>query len=193
MFTGIISHLGTVKEIKADGLAILAQPNLVKQLKTGASIAVNGVCLTVTKIKLGKIFSLDIMSETWQKTMLADLAVGDKVNLELAMGITDRFDGHVVQGHGDDVARIKSLKKIGNSHEFNFSAPKNITGYLVSKGSIAINGISLTLVKVSRAGFSVSLIPHTFKNTNLASAKVGERVNIEIDILAKYIKTFLRH
>ncbi len=191
MFTGIISHLGRLKEVKQSRYTFLAPKSLLKKLKKGGSIAVNGVCLTV--VSLGKTtFSVDVMPETIKKTSLGDLRPGDYVNLERPVSASGLFEGHIVLGHIDQTGTIASIKKEGNSRIFRFKAPPSVLKYLVNKDSVAINGISLTVIKTEKNSFTVGIIPHTWKKTMLRFAKPGDRVNIEVDVLAKHIKKFLK-
>ena len=187
MFTGIISHLGKVKSFQNNQLLVKADRSLIKQVKNGDSVAVNGVCLTVID-KRADLFQVEVMPETLKRTALGGLKSGDIVNLELAMKAADRFAGHIVQGHIDGVATVKSIKQKGNSRLFTFEVPKQLGRYIVEKGSIAVNGISLTVIDASNKTFTVGIIPYTWRHTMLSSAKVGDRVNIEVDILAKYLE-----
>ena len=187
MFTGIISHIGKVKSFQNNQLLVKADRSLIKQVKNGDSVAVNGVCLTVID-KRADLFQVEVMLETLKRTALGGLKSGDIVNLELAMKAADRFAGHIVQGHIDGVATVKSIKQKGNSRLFTFEVPKQLGRYIVEKGSIAVNGISLTVIDASNKTFTVGIIPYTWRHTMLSSAKVGDRVNIEVDILAKYLE-----
>jgi len=187
MFTGIISHIGKVKSFQNNQLLVKADRSLIKQVKNGDSVAVNGVCLTVID-KRADLFQVEVMPETLKRTALGGLKSGDIVNLELAMKAADRFAGHIVQGHIDGVATVKSIKQKGNSRLFTFEVPKQLGRYIVEKGSIAVNGISLTVIDANDRIFSVGIIPYTWRHTMLSSAKVGDRVNIEVDILAKYLE-----
>ena len=191
MFTGIISHIGKVKSFQNNQLLVKADRSLIKQVKNGDSVAVNGVCLTVID-KRADLFQVEVMPETLKRTALGGLKSGDIVNLELAMKAADRFAGHIVQGHIDGVATVKSIKQKGNSRLFTFEVPKQLGRYIVEKGSIAVNGISLTVIDASNKTFTVGIIPYTWKHTMLSQAKVGDRVNIEVDILAKYIDKLAR-
>jgi len=187
MFTGIISYIGKVKSFQNSQLLVKADRSLIKQVKNGDSVAVNGVCLTVID-KRADLFQVEVMPETLKRTALGGLKSGDIVNLELAMKAADRFAGHIVQGHIDGVATVKSIKQKGNSRLFTFEVPKQLGRYIVEKGSIAVNGISLTVIDASNKTFTVGIIPYTWRHTMLSSAKVGDRVNIEVDILAKYLE-----
>ena len=160
---------------------------MIKQVKNGDSVAVNGVCLTVID-KRADLFQVEVMPETLKRTALGGLKSGDIVNLELAMKAADRFAGHIVQGHIDGVATVKSIKQKGNSRLFTFEVPKQLGRYIVEKGSVAVNGISLTVIDTNNKTFTVGIIPYTWRHTMLSSAKVGDRVNIEVDILAKYLE-----
>jgi len=187
MFTGIISNLGEIKSFQNSLITVKADRSLIKQVKNGDSVAVNGGCLTVID-KRADLFQVEVMPETLKRTALGGLKSGDIVNLELAMKAADRFAGHIVQGHIDGVATVKSIKQKGNSRLFTFEVPKQLGRYIVEKGSIAVNGISLTVIDASNKTFTVGIIPYTWRHTMLSSAKVGDRVNIEVDILAKYLE-----
>jgi riboflavin synthase len=191
MFTGIIENQGIVEKKSASSLKIKAHHKLIKQLNLGVSISVNGACLTVRKIPSKTSFEADVMPETFKKTMLGKLTAGSIVNLELPLKANGRFGGHIVQGHVDGTATVKTIKQQGNSRIINFIAPKKLLEFMVEKGSVAINGISLTLIEVTDKSFSVGIIPHTWENTMLKSLKVKDEVNIELDILAKYINKLL--
>lgn len=193
MFTGIISHLGRVKKTKSFGLEIEADRKLESHLKKGASVAINGVCLTVKANSKNNIFNVDIMPETFKKTALASLKAGDLVNLELPLTVGDEFAGHIVQGHVDGVGEVLEIKREGNSRVFKFEIPPELAKYIVPKGSIAINGISLTVIKAEGAGFKVGIIPHTWENTMIKNLKDGDKVNIEVDILAKYVEKIIKN
>ncbi len=188
MFTGIISHLGISKKILEKGLLIEAPRDLVEKLSKGSSIAINGVCLTVVKILNKRSFAVDVMPETRKKTSLNTLAEGEFVNLELPMGINSRFDGHVVYGHVDGVGEITKVEQDKSSYILEVKVPKSLTNYMVEKGAVALNGISLTLIDVGSDFFTTGIIPYTFKNTVLKNAETGDLVNIEVDIFAKYIR-----
>lgn len=193
MFTGIIEHQGLIRKKTASCLQIEAKAILVGQLALGLSISVNGVCLTVSQRPTQTTFAVDVMPETLRKTMLGSLKLNSLVNLELPLKVTDRLAGHLVQGHIDGTAAIKNIKPLGNSYIFTFAAPKKLLKYLAVKGSVAINGISLTLIKVTVDGFTVGIIPHTWKQTMLKDVKAGDLVNVEVDILAKYTYKFIQH
>lgn len=193
MFTGIIEEIGTVVAVqKGSGsgrLSIKAALVLVGT-KLGDSIAVNGVCLTVADLSRNS-FSADVMNETLRRSGLGELAVGGSVNLERAMPLNGRFGGHIVSGHIDGTGRIVKKERDDNAVWVTVSAPESIMKYIVEKGSIAIDGISLTVAGVTETSFTVSLIPHTGKNTTLLDKQPGEAVNLENDIVGKYIERFM--
>lgn len=187
MFTGLIEKTSKVEEISITsiGAKIVFSADF-DDVKTGDSIAVNGACLSITEIK-GNKFSADIMKETLNLTNLKFLKKGDIVNLERAMGVNSRFQGHIVSGHIDTTATVKNIIEDGFAKRISFNCN---TDLIVKKGSIAINGVSLTVTYVTNNDFEVSLIPETIKNTNLSALKIGDVVNIEYDILGKYIQKF---
>lgn len=190
MFTGIIEELGTVKSIeRADEHARLTITCKAfgADVKIGESIAVNGVCLTVVQRK-GVSVSFDAVYETLRKTALGHLAVGDSVNLERPLPVGGRFGGHFVQGHVDGTGSIASIRQIDNSYLIFIDIPRDLMRYIVKKGSIAVDGISLTVVDAEDKTFSVSIIPHTWDATNLSGKHAGDPVNIETDIIAKYVE-----
>ena len=193
MFTGIIEELGVVKNIKllSDSAELNIQANKVLEgTKIGDSIAVNGVCLTVIHSSVRE-FTADVMSETLAKTSLAQLKPGSKVNLERALQLSTRLGGHLVSGHVDGVGTIKRITSAGIASVFEISIVPPLIPYILPKGSISIDGISLTVVQVDSNSFSVSLIPHTFAQTTLGFKKVGDKVNLETDIIGKYVASFL--
>lgn len=192
MFTGIISHLGKVKEKTASKLVITTSTDLLSQLSLGMSVAVDGICLTVVALDETS-FSIDFMPETAEKTNIQKLKLSDEVNLELPATPTTLLAGHVVQGHVDGVGEIKAIKADGNSHIFTFGINENLSKYLIDKGSITVNGISLTVISVEKDFFTVGIIPHTWENTMLHNANVGDLVNLEVDALAKYIEKLIKH
>ena len=192
MFTGLTEKTAEIKSFSQNpnGAVISIKCDFYNDVKIGDSIAVNGACLTVTKIKDG-ILSFEISKETLSVANFDGYKNGKTVNLERAMKAESRFDGHIVSGHIDGIAVIKDIIKDGFSYKFNFETSKDITKYIVKKGSVTINGISLTVVDVSENEFSVEIIPHTLEQTNLKTAIIGDKVNIETDILARYIEKFL--
>ena len=193
MFTGLIAELGTVERL-AEGstscqLTVRAQ-KILPGVKIGDSIAVNGVCLTVVHLQ-GNRFTADVMPETVRRTTLRQLQPGDRVNLEKALRPTDGLDGHIVQGHVEGVGTIREIAPEGNALVYHIETPKELLRYIVEKGSVAIDGISLTVTETDETGFSVSLIPHTAKMTTLGYKSVGDSVNLETDILARYVEKML--
>lgn len=190
MFTGIITELGKLEVIEKNCFTFSAQKSLINKLKKGESTAINGVCLTVIKKEKNR-FSVEVMPETRKRTMLGELHLGNYVNLELPLSPNSFFSGHIVQGHIDGTAKIVSIVKKKNSWIFKFKTRKNLSKYLIEKGSIAVNGISLTIIETKKDFFTAGIIPHTWKNTMLKYSKVGDKVNIEIDVIAKYVKKFI--
>ena len=192
MFTGIVEGIGTVNKISKitkNRSAIEMTIDLGKQvkgLKIGQSVALNGVCLTATKLSKSKCI-FEMIEETTKKTDLGNLKVGSVVNIERSLKAGDRLEGHFVLGHVDGVGKIKKILKKPKEVQIHFEVPKNLAKYVVKKGSIAIDGISLTVVDIKKTLASVSLIPHTIEITNFHTKKVGDKVNIETDILGKYI------
>lgn len=188
MFTGIVEEIGVVKAISSGSVTVRSKL-VLDGAKPGDSIAVNGACLTVIAID-GDGFSVEIMPETKRLTNIGGLHVGDCVNLERAMPAMGRFGGHFVQGHVDAVGKIASIEKEGEAHILTINLPEEIAVYLVKKGFIAVNGVSLTIISCSRSQFSVSLVGFTKQHTNLGTIRQGMLVNLEIDIIAKYIEKF---
>ena len=189
MFTGIVGQLGTIKAIRRQKNLIVMDVDagaLAKGIKPGDSVAVNGGCLTATARK-GQVVSFDLMKETIEKTSLKNLHAGDGVNLELALKADSRFGGHFVTGHVDETGTIKSIERQANWVALTISASKAIRKYLVPKGSVTIDGISLTVGCIGKTDFTVFLIPYTLKVTSLAAKKAGDLVNVETDLLAKYL------
>ena len=188
MFTGIVEEQGIVEAlIKARNLytLILRAQKVAKSVKPGDSVAINGVCLTLTKLKGAAMF-FDIMKETIAVTTLGRLKSGEKVNLELALKVDSRFGGHFVTGHIDGIGTIRQVIKQKNYVEFRIFVPAALRRYIVPKGSIGIDGVSLTVGAVGKNGFSVYLIPFTLHVTIFADKKIGDKVNVETDILARY-------
>ncbi|MBD5142023.1 MAG: riboflavin synthase [Ruminococcus sp.] len=192
MFTGIIEEIGKLKKIQmgADSCILTISANLIlSDMHIGDSIAVNGTCLTVCKFD-NTCFSADIMPETLRRTNLGKLSSGSPVNLERAMSANGRFGGHIVSGHIDGTGNIKNFTKENNAIWVKISAKPALLNYMILKGSITIDGISLTIAKISEQDFSVSVIPHTRQQTTLLSKKIGDIVNLECDMIAKYIEKF---
>ena len=188
MFTGIVESLGTVTAIKTQSVGIqlsISHDDFFKKTKTGASIAINGVCLTVISVK-GKQAVFEVGPETLKKSNLGFLRVGMKVNFEKPVSASSDFSGHFVQGHVDTTAEVLKMEKSGPWVDVWFSLPDLIKPFLVDKGSVCIEGVSLTIVQVKKDRFSVALIPHTLTMTTLALKKPGDMVNIETDMIAKY-------
>lgn len=193
MFTGIVEEVGRVSSIKnstnSEILTIEAE-KVLEESKIGDSISVNGVCLTVTDIS-SKSFSADIMHESLKRSSLGELKKGSRVNLERALKLRARLGGHIVSGHIDGVGKIKSIKKDDNAVWYCIEANEKILKYIIEKGSVAIDGISLTVAEENDKDFSVSVIPHTRAASNLSEKKIGSRVNIENDCIAKYVEKLL--
>lgn len=186
MFTGIVEELGTVTAVEQDAEVVrltIDGPLVTSDAAHGDSIAVNGVCLTVVDSAEGR-FTVDVVQETVRRSAIKSVGVGDRVNLERAMALGDRLGGHIVQGHVDGVATVRSV----DGDLTRFDLPGGLTRYLVEKGSITVDGVSLTVVDVEPAGFSVALIPTTRELTTLGVRRVGEEVNIEVDVLAKHLE-----
>lgn len=193
MFTGIIEEIGTVSSIARGSMSAIITIHASKVLeesKVGDSIAVNGVCLTVTSIH-GGFFSADVMAETLRKSSLESLSKGSLVNLERAMAANGRFGGHIVSGHIDGTGTIISMKREDNAVWVTVSTSQNILKYIVKQGSIAIDGISLTVANLDETTFAVSIIPHTGLETTLLKKSAGDIVNLENDIIGKYVERLL--
>jgi riboflavin synthase len=195
MFTGLVEEAGRVAAIRtAEGAARLeiVAPLVAAGARVGESICVNGVCLTVTELSAGEArLTFDAMPETLRRSSLGALKPGDGVNLERSLAVGDRLGGHIVQGHVDGVGRIAALQPEGNAIRITVAAPDGLMRYIVEKGSIAIDGISLTVAALGPQEFTVAIIPHTWEVTNLRDRRVGDPVNLEVDILAKYVERLL--
>lgn len=194
MFTGLVEALGAVCQVVPDGAGrhlVLAAPTLAAELAVGESIAVNGCCLTVVE-RDRESCRFQVGPETLRRTNLGELAPGDRVNLERALQLTDRLGGHLVQGHIDGVGHVELRFPQGEWETVWFRCPPELTAQMVSKGSVAVDGVSLTLVDVEPERFSVALIPHTLTNTTLGFKEQGAAVNLETDLLAKYVWKFLQ-
>lgn len=194
MFTGIVEDVGRVEELKPktkEVLFTIGAKNIdVKEMKLGDSISVNGVCLTLISFK-NNTFTVEASHETLRRTTLSKLKVGSKVNLERPLKLGERLGGHIVNGHVDGIGRVESIGRRGKSLEFWFSIPKGHSKYAVEKGSIAIDGVSLTINALNGDRFSVNIIPYTQEATIFSNLKPGDSVNIEFDIIGKYVEKFL--
>ena len=186
MFTGIVEEIGRVRAIGPGKLTISAT-NVIKDTKKGDSIAVNGACLTVTEIS-DDSFSVDVMPETMRRTNLGSLRPGDVVNLERPLSVGGRIGGHFVQGHVDGSGKVLAATREGEALLLRFEAPEDIMRYVVEKGFIAVDGISLTVTECNATSFKVSLVAYTLHNTNLVGRRPGDEVNLEVDIIAKYVE-----
>jgi riboflavin synthase len=193
MFTGLIADRGEVTDVarSGDGVVLTVSSTLTGELSVGDSIAVNGVCLTATAVHDGH-FDAEVMNETLRRSSLAEAGAGSPVNLELPMRISDRLGGHVVQGHVDGVGRIVSVTPDGFSRRVEIEAGDDVLRYVVHKGSITVDGVSLTVSALGERSFTVSLIPETLQRTNLGQAGTGTIVNLEVDVLAKYVERLIR-
>jgi riboflavin synthase len=194
VFTGLVADLGTVAEVHSttDGVRLAIESPLTSELAEGDSVAVNGVCLTAVGL-CGDRFGADVMNETLRRSSLAEVQAGTKVNLELSLQANGRLGGHIVQGHVDGVGAISETRDDGFARVVTIAADPDLLRYVVEKGSIAVDGVSLTVARVDDHSFDVSLIPETLERTNLGSARPGTPVNLEVDILAKYVEKLVRH
>jgi len=192
VFTGLVQDLGTVAVVDATdaGARLTLETALAAELHEGDSVAVNGVCLTATHVVVGR-FAADVMHETLRRSSLGDARAGGRVNLELPLRASDRLGGHVVQGHVDGVGSVREIREDGFARIYVIQAPVELLRYVVEKGSIAVDGISLTVVEAGEDAFSVSLIPETLARTNLGAAAPGTLVNLEVDVLAKYVEKLI--
>jgi riboflavin synthase len=189
MFTGLVQDLGkvTVVDSSDDGVTLGVRTKLAEEIAEGDSVAVNGVCLTATAIADGQ-FKAEVMHETLRRSSLAEAAAGSDVNLELSLRASDRLGGHIVQGHVDGLGAVRDVRDDGFARVVTVAAPAELLRYVVEKGSIAVNGVSLTVVEVGDDWFSVSLIPETLERTTLGNAAPGAAVNLEVDVVAKYVE-----
>ncbi len=193
MFTGIVETTGQIERAEPTpngGTQLVIGTALASELEVGASLALNGCCLTVTSVN-GSEIRFDLLGETLRRTNLGDLKRGDVINLERPMLANGRFDGHVVQGHIDTTARIESIEPVGSDHRVEVDLPEPFSQYVVFKGSVAVDGISLTVAELQPDRFVVWIIPHTWQVTNLHQRKPGDRVNLEFDLIAKYVERML--
>jgi riboflavin synthase len=188
MFTGIIETLGIIKDLKKDNsnVTITVSSSITHELKIDQSVAHNGVCLTVIAINNGE-YKVTAIKETIEKTNLADWKVGDMLNLERAMKLGDRLDGHIVQGHVDQTGICKSIKEANGSWYFTFEYDRQLNNITIEKGSITVNGVSLTVVNSKENEFSVAIIPYTYEHTNFKSFKIDTKINLEFDVVGKYV------
>jgi riboflavin synthase len=192
MFTGLVADLGRIAQTDRsdDGVRLTVDSALAGELAEGDSVAVNGVCLTATAVTQGS-FEAEVMNETLTHSSLRDAAAGARVNLELPLRATDRLGGHVVQGHVDGVGTVTAVRADGFAQRVEIEAPPNVLRYVVRKGSVTVDGVSLTVADLDGASFTVSLIPETLQRTNLGAAQLGTRVNLEVDVLAKYVEKLI--
>ncbi len=192
MFTGLVADLGTVTAVDStqDGVRLNVKTSLAGELSEGDSVAVNGVCLTATAIADG-VFAADVMHESLRRSSLAEIAEGSAVNLELPLRASDRLGGHVVQGHVDGVAVVRETREDGFARVVTFDAPPELLRYVVEKGSIAVDGVALTIAALDDESFEVALVPHTLVVTTLGGKRPGDEVNLEVDVLAKYVERLL--
>ncbi len=193
MFTGLVAELGTVEKLARQGESYhltVAAKKVMNNLKIGDSVAVNGACLTVVQMD-DNAFTADVMPETVRLTNIGSLHAGDRVNLERTLRLCDGLDGHIVSGHVEGLGTIVSQRQEGIAVVVTFAAESRLLKYILPKGSIAIDGISLTVTEVTETCFSVSLIPHTAKETTLGFKTVGDKVNLETDIIGKYVERML--
>lgn len=193
MFTGIIEEIGVLQSVKRganSSILTIQAKKVLEDTKIGDSIAANGVCLTVTKLG-ANYYQMDVMAETLRRSNLGSLEIGDCLNLERALKVNGRFGGHIVSGHIDGTGTIVHTHKEDNAIWITILADKNLLRYIVEKGSIAIDGVSLTVAEVTEQSFSISMIPHTSEKTILQKKKIGDTVNLECDILGKYVEKLL--
>lgn len=194
MFTGLVKAIGKIEKItsNASGKVFTIQaPQLVEHIGIDDSVATNGTCLTATEVT-DTSFKVQAVHVTLEKTNLGDLGVGSSVNLELALRAQDRLGGHFVQGHVNGIGQLKSVIQKGDNWEMSFSIPSELRKYLILEGSICLDGISLTIAELAETQFMVSIIPHTYENTTLREKKIGDSINIEVDMMAKYLENFLK-
>jgi riboflavin synthase len=193
MFTGIVEAVGSVVSMGGpDALAALTvrSEGLFEDLQLGASVSFNGVCLTAVALG-GDEITVELVPETLSRTNLGRLQPGDRINLERAMPVAGRFDGHIVQGHVDGTVTVADIRDLGGSSELWFDLAPDLAAFIVEKGSVTLNGVSLTVAAMEDGAFSVALIPHTLLFTNLGSVETGDALNLEIDVLAKYVQRLL--
>jgi riboflavin synthase len=189
LFTGLVQDVGRIAGVQRSsaGARVAVETRLASELREGDSVAVNGVCLTATAVGDGS-FEAEVMNETLQRSSLRDIESGSEVNLELPLRATDRLGGHVMQGHVDGVGTVAGTEDDGFSRLVTITPPLDLMRYVVEKGSVAVDGVSLTVADLDYSSFTVSLIPETQQRTNLGRARTGTRVNLEVDVLAKYVE-----
>jgi len=192
VFTGLVQDLGRIEEVSHtdDGVRLRVSSALAGELAEGDSVAVDGVCLTATEVRDGA-FSAEVVNETLSRSALAALSEGGAVNLELPLRASDRLGGHIVQGHVDAVGSVRSAEDDGFARRIEIDAPSELLRYVVEKGSIAVDGVSLTVAGITERSFTVSLIPETLERTTLGAAEPGTKVNLEVDVLAKYVERLI--
>jgi len=192
MFTGLVQDTGTILSLtpNREGQEIVIQTTLAHDIKIDDSIATNGVCLTAVAVD-ATTFRCQAVPMTLEKSNLGDLRPGDRVNLELSLRPQDRLGGHMVQGHVNGVGLVSDIRELGKTWEFDITFPAELRKYMISEGSIAVDGISLTIARLFETSLTLAIIPHTLEKTTLGSKKIGERVNLEVDMVAKYIENFL--
>ncbi|MEA2186284.1 MAG: riboflavin synthase [Solirubrobacteraceae bacterium] len=192
MFTGLVADRGAIEAVQAtdDGVRLTLCTRLASELQEGDSIAVNGVCLTATDVQADR-FAADVMHETLERSTFAAAAAGADVNLELALRPADRLGGHIMQGHVDGVGTVTGVRADGFARVVTIAAAADVLRYVVLKGSIAVDGVSLTVARIDGEGFDVSLIPETLERTSLGAVEAGAAVNLEVDVLAKYVEKLL--
>lgn len=191
MFTGIITNLGKLRKVNKSTYTVSFDRSFLAKLKIGDSVAINGICLTVVE-RNKESFEINFMPETAKRTNIEYLKTGDLVNLELPATPSSFLSGHIVQGHIDGVGKLEVIKKQDNSHILKFSIPEKLSKYIVNKGSVTVNGISLTMIEVGKDFFTVGIVPRTWSKTMLHTIKLGDYVNIEVDILAKYLEKLIK-
>jgi riboflavin synthase len=194
VFTGLVQDLGTVAGVEenGEGVRLAIGTPLARELRVGDSVAVNGVCLTAVGLQDG-VFGADVMEETLRRSSLGEVEPGSKVNLELPLRAADRLGGHVVQGHVDGVGVVRGTREEGFARVVSFDADPSLLRYVVEKGSIAVDGVSLTVSEIGEEWFAVSLIPETLERTTLGEAEPGRQVNLEVDVLAKYVEKLVAY
>jgi riboflavin synthase len=192
MFTGIVEHRGAVAQVARgpDGMRLVLDTGPLGGIGLGDSIAVNGVCLTAVETEPGRTV-VEVVKETLERSTIGELEVGDPVNLERPMAADGRFDGHIVQGHVDGVGTVVSVAPEGDGKRMAVAVPDSLARYIVEKGSVTVDGVSLTVASLTDRGFEVALIPHSLAVTTLGLRSVGEKVNLEVDVLAKYVERLL--